>query len=68
LNSPLESYGCVAQAKRHSSISKDAKGASEGRLLVINWIHGDLVITGVTIKKAVEGLTGEFLKHLIHEG
>ena len=39
-----------------------------GEFLMIFQVHGDLIVTGVTIKKAIEGLTGEFFKHLIHKG
>ncbi|KEH26735.1 hypothetical protein MTR_6g472380 [Medicago truncatula] len=60
--------GCITQAKGHSSKSKNTKETSESRLLMIFRVHGDLIVAGIAIKEAINGLTGESFKHLIHKG
>lgn len=45
---------CVLQTKRHRDIAECAKGGDESGGMLVGFLHGDLVITGVCVKEGKE--------------
>jgi hypothetical protein len=63
----LKSSRYIAQPKRHATVGKCPKGKYKCSLLLVFEVHWDLVISRITIQKAIIFVPSQMLHHLINQ-
>ena len=66
-HAPLKSRRCIAQPKRDAAVGKCPKGTCKCSLLLVFGVHWDLVISWITIQKAIIFVPSQTLHHLINK-
>ena len=59
-------YPCVFQAKRHYLVAVEAPIRYEGYVLLVGWMHEDLIVSGVGIHKTQHFMPRCGVDHLVY--
>jgi len=68
INHSLESGSFVLQAEGHDFVAVDGAAGGEGRLVLVFWMHPNLIVSLVDIHEAEKFVTRCHIDHLVYAG